>query len=88
MPGWRRRKCIGDITATIAATITIIIGGIAGTTTIIAITTIIIVTGTAGDCGSLMQMPTGPLHRGPVSISAVALKLARLPPVISDISFS
>jgi hypothetical protein len=61
MPGWRRRRCIGDITAIT----TIITGGIAGTTTtIIAITTIIIVTGTAGDCGSLERISTGPLSAG------------------------
>ena len=61
-PGWRRRKCIGGITA-----ITV---GIAGTV-IIAIT--IIVTGAAGNCDSLAQHRTGPLHRGPVSIRWSAL---------------
>jgi hypothetical protein len=63
-PGWRLRKCTGDTTATTI----IITGGIAGTITIIAIITTIIVTGTGGKCDSLAQMQTGPLHRGPVSI--------------------
>jgi hypothetical protein len=63
-PGWRRRKYTGDITATI----TIIIGGIAGTITIIAIITTIIVTGTAGECGSLERIPTGPFSAGLFSV--------------------
>ena len=46
MPGWRQRKCIGGI-----ITITAIIVGIAGTTVIITITTII-ATGIAGKRGS------------------------------------
>jgi hypothetical protein len=67
MPGWRRLKCIGGITT--------IIGGTAGTI-IIAIT--IIVTGATGKCDSLSEPSSRPVHRGPVSIPGLALKLARL----------
>jgi hypothetical protein len=55
MRGWRPRKCIGGTTA-----ITV---GIAGT--IIIATTI---TGAVGNCDSLAQRSSRPVHRGPVSI--------------------
>jgi hypothetical protein len=51
IPNQRRRKCTGDTTAII--TTTIIVGTAGITTTTIA--TIITVTGTGGECGSLTQ---------------------------------
>lgn len=80
MRGWRRRKFTGGIT--------VIITIIAGTGGIIAITIIIITTatGTAGKCGSLAQHLNRPASSRACLISAVALKPARLPTDIPEIS--
>jgi hypothetical protein len=67
IPDRRQRKCIGGITATIA-----------GTTATIIIVTIIIATGTAGDCDSLAQMSHRPASSRACFRFAAALKLAGL----------
>ena len=82
MRGWRRRKFTGGIT--------VIITIIAGTVGIIATITItiIIVTGTVGKCGGLAQPSSRPVHRGPVLIYEIVLKLAEIAARSSDLVIS
>jgi hypothetical protein len=72
-PGWRQRKCIGGIIT--------IIGGTAGT---IIIATTITITGAAGKRDNSADIAQARSLRACFRLSG-ALKLARLPPVISVI---
>ena len=72
MPGWRQRKCIGGIIT--------IIGG----TIIIATTITITITGAAGKRDNSADIAQARSLRACFRLSG-ALKLARLPPVISVI---